>query len=87
MSRLHAGSFGEVATYLPGRRVTGVRVSPDLTEVHVVVQLAAPVLETAALVREAVAPIVATPVDVFVEDLDQSAARPPGTPTPVRNTP
>ena len=87
MSRLHAGSFGEVATYLPGRRVTGVRVSPDLTEVHVVVQLAAPVLETAALVREAVAPIVATPVDVFVEDLDQSAAIPPGAPTPVRDTP
>lgn len=72
VSALHGGSFGEVGTYLPGRRVKGVRTGPDLTEVHVVVNMGAPVLETAALIRAVVAPIVTTPVDVYVEDLDQS---------------
>ncbi|MGI8523440.1 MAG: hypothetical protein ACR2K3_09060 [Nocardioides sp.] len=73
MSDLHAGAFGEVATYLPGRRVSGVRVTGALTEVHVVVDLGAPVLTTAEAIRAAVQPLVGgSEVHVFVEDVNQS---------------
>lgn len=67
---LHAGMFGEVATYLPGRRVTGVRVTDDSVDVHITVSAESPVRPTAASVRAAVA--AALPghaVDVTVEDV------------------
>ncbi|MGX6607461.1 hypothetical protein ACWKSP_35850 [Micromonosporaceae bacterium Da 78-11] len=67
--RLHAGRFGEVATYLPGRRVTGIKLGDDRIEVHVVVSGQVPVRETAQLIHTAVAALVATPVHVYVEDL------------------
>ena len=72
VSDLHAGAFGEVATYLPGRRVTGVRMGDAITEVHVVVDMGTPVLATAAAVRAAVHPLVGTEVQVYVEDVNQS---------------
>ncbi len=31
---LHGGVFGETATYLPGRRVPGVRLTEDVTDIH-----------------------------------------------------
>jgi hypothetical protein len=67
--RLHAGRFGEVATYLPGRRVTGVKLGDDEIEVHVVVAGQQPVRETAQLIHAAVATLAATPVHVYVEDV------------------
>ncbi|WP_211268845.1 hypothetical protein [Actinoplanes subtropicus] len=67
--RLHAGRFGEVATYLPGRRVTGVKLGDNSVEVHVVVGGRVPVRETAQLIHAAVATLVATPVHVYVEDI------------------
>lgn len=66
---LHTGTFGEVATYLPGRRVNGVRLRPEVTEVHVVLTWGVPVLAAADAVRGAVSPLVATRVDVTVEDV------------------
>jgi hypothetical protein len=69
VTRLHAGRFGEVATYLPGRRITGIKLGDDLIEVHVVVAGQVPVRRTAQLVHAAVATVVATPVHVFVEDV------------------
>lgn len=66
---LHGGTFGETATYLPGRRVPGVRMTPDGTEVHVALLLGAPIRETAQAVRRAVAAQVPGPVDVTVEDV------------------
>ncbi|PRY14569.1 hypothetical protein [Kineococcus rhizosphaerae] len=66
VSALHPGVLGEVGTYLPGRRVPGVRVREEVltgpaggagvtpVEVHVVVTAAAPVRETAAAVHAAV---------------------------------
>jgi hypothetical protein len=69
VTRLHAGRFGEVATYLPGRRVTGVKIGADLIEVHVVVAGQIPVQRTAQSIHEAVATLVATPVHVFIEDV------------------
>ncbi|MDX1890719.1 hypothetical protein [Mycolicibacterium sp. 050158] len=66
---LHAGMFGEVGTYLPGRVVAGIRIREELTEVHVTLYFGAPVRETAARVREVVGGIVGGPVDVTVEDV------------------
>lgn len=67
---LHPGMFGEVGTYLPGRRVPGIRFGDDSIAVHITVTEDAPVRETAAAVRAAVArdwPGVA--VNVTVEDV------------------
>lgn len=79
---LHTGMFGEVATYLPGRRVNGVRVADGHADVHITIAPQAPVRETAAAVRAAVA--AAFPgllVDVTVEDIasgPRTAAQPGG---------
>ncbi len=72
---LHSGSFGEVATYLPGRRVPGVRIRDEETEVHVVLRWGAPVLETADAVRAAARTYVRTPVLVVVQDVVDPSAR------------
>ena len=66
---LHAGSFGEVATYLPGRQVAGVRLRDDSTEVHISVAMGSPLLEVAEEVRSTVAGLVRGPVEVVVEDV------------------
>ncbi|MDR3664747.1 MAG: Asp23/Gls24 family envelope stress response protein [Mycobacterium sp.] len=66
---LHAGMFGEVATYLPGRRVSGIRIAMDRVDVHVSLALDAPVRPTATAIQRAVAEITDLPVDVTVEDL------------------
>ncbi|MBJ7339802.1 Asp23/Gls24 family envelope stress response protein [Mycolicibacterium sp.] len=66
---LHAGLFGEIATYLPGQRITGIRIAEDRTDVHVTVHYGSPVADTAARVREATAAIVGGVVDVTVEDV------------------
>jgi hypothetical protein len=36
VAAVSAGMYGEVATYLPGRRVSGIRVNDTDVEVHVV---------------------------------------------------
>lgn len=69
VAALHGGMFGEVATYLPGRRVSGVRIGPDRVDVHVSLELDAPVRATATAIQLAVAAITDLPVDVTVEDL------------------
>ena len=72
---LHPGRFGEVATYLPGRRVTGVKLGTDVVEVHVVATSASPLLAVAQQIHAAVSAVVDAPVQVFVEDLaDHHAA-------------
>ncbi len=69
---LHPGMFGEVATYLPGRRVTGIQVREHESHVHVVLDFAADIPHTADAIREAVEPIVGTPVHVTIQDLAES---------------
>ena len=71
---LHAGRFGEVATYLPGRRVTGVKLGEQAVEVHVVAEFGAPLRALARAVHVAVAAVVTVPVQVFIEDLAAPAA-------------
>ena len=66
---LHAGVFGEVNTYLPGRRVAGVRLRPHRAEVHLVLAWGAPVEATAAAVRRVATAVAGTVVDVSIEDV------------------
>jgi uncharacterized alkaline shock family protein YloU len=71
VARLAAGRFGEVATYLPGRRIPGVRVADGRVEVHVVARWNVPVPELAAEVRQAVRPWTGDlTVDVHVDDVE-----------------
>ena len=72
VARLSAGSTGaEVATYLPGRRVRGVRVDEDSVEVHVVARWPAVLPEVGEAVRSAAAPLVGgRAVEVVIEDID-----------------
>ncbi|MGV8968361.1 MAG: hypothetical protein ACOH2F_19015 [Cellulomonas sp.] len=76
---LHTGTFGEIATYLAGRRVEGVQIRPDSCAVHLVLAWGAPVLATADRVRAVVGPLVGTPVDVSVEDVVGPSDRSTGT--------
>ncbi len=69
VAALHPGRFGEVATYLPGRRIPGVRIADDRVDVHVSCELDAPVRRTAAEIQRAVAALIDLPVDVTIEDL------------------
>jgi uncharacterized alkaline shock family protein YloU len=72
VAALHGGAFGQVASYLPGRSVTGVRVRADVTDVHVVLFWGSPVLATADRIRAAVQPLVSTisaRVDITVDDV------------------
>ncbi|WP_066582731.1 Asp23/Gls24 family envelope stress response protein [Cellulomonas timonensis] len=69
VNAMHGGVFADVATYLPGRRVTGVRLEPERTEVHVVVTPDNPIPGVADAVRAAVQHIRPEPVDVYVEDI------------------
>ncbi len=78
VAELHGGALDEVATYLPGRRVKGVRLADDgRCAVHVVLDWGAPVRPTADAVRAEVAPLVDGPVDVTVEDVLRAAAPTP----------
>src|ERR1700712_3372142 len=42
VSGLSGGLAGEIATYLPGRRVTGVRTDAGSVEVHVITRYGSP---------------------------------------------
>lgn len=66
---LHAGSPVQVATYLPGRRVPGVRLQEDRIDVHVVLEWSDDLLSSAASVRDAVEAATGRPTVVHVEDI------------------
>lgn len=66
---LHGGVFGEVATYLPGRNVAGVRITDERVDVHVSVLYDAKVRETAEQVADRVEAIVGREVHVTVDDV------------------
>ena len=71
VAAMHPGMFGEAATYLPGRRVTGVQLREQLANVHVVLEWGASVPVTAERVRQAVEAMVGTPVHVTVQDITE----------------
>ncbi len=68
---LHPGGTRFVATYLPGRRVVGVRVDEDRVLLSVVLAQGASVRRLEKQVRDAVTPLVAgRAIDVHVADVD-----------------
>ncbi|MFW0785091.1 hypothetical protein AAFP35_11255 [Gordonia sp. CPCC 206044] len=66
---LHGGLFGEVATYLPGGRVSGVALSDDHGEVHLVVGLDQDLRSVAEDARDAAERLTGSPVSVTIEDI------------------
>jgi len=73
--RLSGGVAGEVATYLPGRRVAGVRITPSSVEVSVVAPYGPTAADIAAGVRAAVRAVAGPgPVHVMIADLELPAA-------------
>lgn len=68
---LHAGTFGEVGTYLPGRRVAGIREQDGRWEIHLTARMGYSLAQLTRDVRESVAAhLGGAPVDVVIEDLD-----------------
>lgn len=68
---MSGGLVGEAATYLPGRQVTGVRLTEDEVEIHIVARWGTTLPEVAAAVRRAVAPVTGgLATSVHVEDID-----------------
>jgi hypothetical protein len=62
---------GAIATYLPGRRVPGVRVSPGLVELEVRTLWGSSAVQVAASIRRALARVVSDrPVDVTISDIE-----------------
>jgi hypothetical protein len=67
---MDGGRWGEVATYLPGRRVPGVRVAADAVLVQVRGRWGVPAVEVATRIRRILAALVAgRRVDVVLADL------------------
>jgi len=74
VSGMAEGSLPAAATYLPGRRVQGVRGGPGGVEVHVVARWEADLARLGEDVRRAVGPLVEDrPVTVFVDDIEVPA--------------
>lgn len=92
VARLSAGPLGEVATYLPGGRVTGVRLAGDGVHVHVVLTATAAraIPAVAAEVHVVVAQVAAGagtgPVHVHIEDVDPVGPLPHGSQVPLTGT-
>jgi hypothetical protein len=81
--RLHGGVFGDVATYLPGRKLTGVRIGTgdEPVELGVVLRLDRPIPEIVrALRREVSAMCGGAPVDITVGDAVFPGETGPATP-------
>ncbi len=68
---MSGGLAGEVATYLPGRQVAGVRLTEDEVEVHIVARWGPSLPEVADAVRDAVNPVAGgLRTSVYVEDIE-----------------
>lgn len=76
VASLSATGWSPVATYLPGRRVDGVRLVDGRVQVAVIAAFGATVPELVGQVRTAVASVVGVgPVDVTVVDVQTPADR------------
>jgi len=77
VSALDGGPFGEVASYLPGRKVPGVVVADGRVAVQVRSQWGVPAADLAAKITAVLASLTGhRPVDVTIADIDD----PPTTP-------
>lgn len=75
MAALDGGPFGEVVSYLPGRRVTGVVVGDGRVTVQVRSRWGIPAADLAASIIMVLAPLTGhRPVDVVIADIDDPPA-------------
>lgn len=75
---LAGGVAGEVATYLPGRRVTGVRIDDRTVAVHVIARYGPTMAAIGSQVTRVVAPLAGgRRVDVVIADLLTDASAGP----------
>jgi hypothetical protein len=87
VAALDGGPFGAVASYLPGRRVTGVVVGDGRVTVQVRSQWGIPAADLAASIIVVLAPLTGhRPVDVVIADIDDPPAT-PAFPVPARPDP
>jgi hypothetical protein len=74
---LDGGQFGEVTSYLPGRKVPGVVVSGGRVRVQIRSRWAVPAPDLAALVTQVLTPLTGRrPVDVMIADIDDPPTAP-----------
>jgi hypothetical protein len=74
VSALDGGRFGEVASYVPGRKVPGVVVGDGRVTVQVRSRWGIPAPELAALIAAVLAPLTGHhPVDVVIAAIDDPA--------------
>lgn len=71
VAALAGGSVGEVATYLPGRRIVGIRITEDELEVHVQARRGAVLPEVGREVRGALRSVAeGRSVAVYIDDVE-----------------
>ena len=81
VAALGGGSVTDVATFLPGRRVVGVRIGEETVEVHVTARYGVPLHDLADSVRAAAALHAAgRPVDVTIENIEVPGMDEPSSP-------
>ena len=67
---LSAGPFGEVASYLPGRTISGVRIDDDHVEVHIVARFGQPLRTVADRIGDSLQGLLkGRPLSVAVDDI------------------
>ena len=77
VAALDGGPFGEVATYLPGRKVVGVVVRNGRVTVQVRSRWGVPAADLAASITAALAPLTGQrPVHVVIADIDDPPPKP-----------
>jgi hypothetical protein len=81
VAALFGGRFGEVASYLPGRRVPGVRVDRDAVHIQVKARWGATAHDLLSQISSVAAPLVGhRRVEIVVADIDDPAAVTGGAP-------
>jgi hypothetical protein len=79
VSDLYSGRFGEIGSYLPGRRVGGVQVAPNSVTVQVRSRWGVPASDLLRQISAVIAPIIgARYVEVVVADVDDPPGDSPG---------
>jgi hypothetical protein len=72
VARLHGGVYGDIVTYLPGRRIVGVRIgrADEPVEIAVVLRPDRPIPEVVRALRREVSDVCGgAAVDITVADL------------------
>lgn len=75
VSGLYGGRFGEIGSYLPGRRVAGVQVSSHALTVQVRSRWDVPVADLSAQIRAALVGVVGDRrISIVIADIDDPPA-------------